>query len=165
VIALLVDDPAQITRDQAEKQVEELAGGTLAYVLSSCDAALAKTPFVVELADRWVRSDDPVRRDCGYGLLYEASKFSGKKAPSEAFFLAHIERTADEIATESEKVRLAMGAALMGIGKRSAVLNEAALKVARQVGPIEFTSASGACDPFDVVKHLTSDSLKKKLGV
>jgi hypothetical protein len=58
-----------------------------------------------------------------------------------------------------------MGAALMGIGKRSAVLNEAALKGARQVGPIEFTSASGACDPFDVVKHLTSDSLKKKLGV
>src|SRR5262245_17895200 len=27
VIALLVDDPARITRDQAEKQVEELAGG------------------------------------------------------------------------------------------------------------------------------------------
>src|SRR5262245_30407831 len=89
VIALLVDDPARITRDQAEKQVEELAGGMLAYVFASCDATLAKTSFVVELADQWVRSDDPVRRDCGYGLLYEASKFSGKKAPSEELFLAH----------------------------------------------------------------------------
>ena len=58
-----------------------------------------------------------------------------------------------------------MGAALMGIGKRSAVLNEAALKVARDVGPIEFTSASGECEPFDVVKHLTADRLKEKLGV
>jgi hypothetical protein len=120
---------------------------------------------VVELADQWVRSDDPVRRECGYGLLYEASKFSGKKAPSEEFFLAHVERIADTIGRESEKVRLSMGAALMGIGKRSAVLNEAALKVARDVGPIEFTSASGECEPFDVVKHLTTDRLKEKLGV
>lgn len=165
VIALLIDDPAKITREQAETQVEELAGGMLAHVFASCDATLAKTPFMVELADQWVTSDDPVRRECGYGLLYEASKLSGKKAPSEAFFLGHIERIADAIDSESEKVRLAMGAALMGIGKRSAVLNQAALKVAREVGPIEFTSPSGACEPFDVVKHLTTDRLKEKLGV
>lgn len=165
VIALLVDDPARITREQAERQVEELAGGMLAHVFASCDATLAKTPFVVELADAWVRSEDPVRRDCGYGLLYEASKLTGKRAPSAAFFLAHVERIAATIGVESERVRLAMGTALMGIGKRSAVLNEAALKVARAVGPIEFTSASGACEPFDVVKHLTTDRLREKLGV
>jgi 3-methyladenine DNA glycosylase AlkD len=163
VIALLIDDPALITRDQAEKQVEQLAGGTLAHVFASCDATLAKTPFVVELADQWVRSDDPVRRDCGYGLLYEASKFPGKKAPGEEFFLAHVKRISDTIDGETEKVRLAMGTALMGIGKRSAVLNKAALKVARRVGPIEFSSASGRCEPFDVVKHLTSNRLKEKL--
>jgi len=134
-------------------------------VFASCDATLAKTPFAVELADAWVRSDDPVRRDCGYGLLYEASKLSGRKAPDEAFFLAHVERIAATIATEPERVRLAMGTALMGIGKRSAALNLAALAVARAVGPIEFTSASGACEPFDVAKHLTTERLKEKLGV
>lgn len=165
VIALLIDDPAQITREQAEAQVEQLAGGMLAHVFASCDATLARTSFVVELAVQWVRSDDPVRRDCGYGLLYEASKFTGKKAPSEGFFLAHVERIADTIARETERVRMSMGTALMGIGKRSAVLNGAALKVARDVGPIEFTSASGTCEPFDVVKHLTTDRLKEKLGV
>jgi len=165
VIALLVDDPAQITRDQAEIQVEELAGGMLAHVFASCDATLAKTSFVVEIADRWVRSDDPIRRDCGYGLLYEASKFSGKKAPGDAFFLGCVKRIADTIGAEPRNVRLAMGTALMGIGKRSAGLNKAALEVARAVGPIEFTSASGKCEPFDVVKHLTTGWLKKKLGV
>ena len=165
VLALLVDDPARITREQAEEQVEQLAGGMLAHVFASCDATLAKTPFAVELADQWVRSDDPVRRDCGYGLLYEASKLTGKKAPTEAFFLAHVERISKKIATEPENVRLAMGAALMGIGKRSAALNAAALKVARTVGPIEFSNASGDCEPFDVVKHLTSDRLREKLGL
>lgn len=164
VIGLLIDDPAQITREQAEKQVEELTGGMLTHVFASCDATLAKTSFVVELADQWVRSDDPIRRGCGYGLLYETSKFSGKKAPSDAFFLGHVTRIANTIGAESESVRLAMGSALMGIGKRSAVLNEAALQVARDVGPIEFTSASGACEPFDVAKHLSTERLKDKLG-
>lgn len=165
VIALLIDDPAEITPEQAEKQVEELGGGMLSHVFASCDATLAKTTFVVELAEKWVKSKDAVRRACGYGLLYEASKFSGKKAPDEAFFLACIKRVADTIAKEPEQVRMAMGTALMGIGKRSAVLNQAALKVARAVGPIEFTSASGNCEPFDVAKHLTADALRKKLGV
>jgi hypothetical protein len=165
VLALLIDDPAQITREQAEKQVEELAGGLLAHVFSSCDATLARTPFAVELADQWVRSEDPVRRDCGYGLLYEASKLTGRKAPDEAFFLAHVERIADRIGTEPERVRLSMATALMGIGKRSAALNRAALRVARAAGPIEFSSASGDCEPFDVAKHLTTDRLREKLGL
>jgi hypothetical protein len=106
-----------------------------------------------------------VRRACGYGLLYEASKFSGRKAPDEAYFLAHVERIARTIATEPPSVRLSMGTALMGIGKRSAVLNAAALKVARDTGPIEFPSVSGTCEPFDVEKHLTTDRLREKLGV
>jgi len=164
VIALLIDEPKQITREQAERQVEELAGGMLAHVFASCDATLAKAPFALELADDWVRSDDPVRRDCGYGLLYEASKWKGKKAPDDAYFLDHIERIDAAIDDEPENVRMTMGAALMGIGKLSKPLNAAALAVARRVGPIEFTSASGACDPFDVAKHLTAEPLQKKLA-
>ena len=165
VLALLIDDPAQITRAQAEQQVEQLGGGMLAHVFASCDATLAKTPFVVELADAWVRHDDAVRRACGYTLLYEASKFRGKKAPCEPFFLSVVARIGESIHAESEQVRMAMGAALMGIGKRSVVLNRAALEMARSVGPIAFTSASGECAPFDVVKHLTTDRLKESLGL
>ncbi len=160
VIALLIDDPAQISREQAEQQVEQLAGGMLAHVFASCDATLAKTAFVVELAEQWLSSNDPVRRECGYGLLYEASKFTGKKAPAEPFFLAQVARIGQTIDTELPSVRLAMGLALMGIGKRSAALNQAALDVARNVGPIEFASASGKCEPFDVVKHLSTARLK-----
>ena len=72
IIAILIDDPKTITIEQAESQVEELEGGYLAHVFSSCDAPLAKTPFVVELADTWIKSRDPMRRSCGYGLLLVA---------------------------------------------------------------------------------------------
>ena len=51
VIALLIDDPKAMTQEQAEAQVEELGAGLLSHVFSSCDATLAKTPFVVEPVD------------------------------------------------------------------------------------------------------------------
>jgi 3-methyladenine DNA glycosylase AlkD len=165
VVSLLIDEPKRMTREQAETQVEQLGGGMLAHVFSSCDATLAKTSFVVDLASDWVDSTDRVRRICGFGLLYEISKFSGRKAPEETFFLEQVARIDRSIDREDRAVRLAMGNALMGIGKRSARLNAAALAVADRVGPIEFDSASGECDPFDVAKHLRSDWLREKLGL
>jgi len=164
VVALLIDEPKRITREQAERQVEQLQGGLLAHVFSSCDAQLARVPFVQELSEDWMVSDDPVRRRCGFGLLYEQSKSKKKSAPDEDWFsgwIAHIdaERESTDIGT-----LMAMGGALLGVGKRSVRLNIEALAVARAIGPIDW-DPTGKCDPFDVVKHLDSDYLRKKLGL
>lgn len=165
VIALLIDDPKQITREQAETQVEGVDQGYLEHVFSTCGAPLANTSFVVELASEWIESKDPRRRSSGYGLLYELSKSKKKSAPDEAFFLKVVQRIRKQFDSEVRAVQGSMGAALMGIGKRTAKLNAAALKVAKYTGPIEFESSSDNCEPFDVTKHLTSDYIKKKLGV
>jgi 3-methyladenine DNA glycosylase AlkD len=164
VISLLIDDPRTITIEQAETQVEQLQGGMLEHVFSSCDATLAKAPFVVELADKWIISDDPVRRSCGYGLLYEISKKKTKSAPQEEYFFDHIARIEKTYSAQSMGTLMSMGAALMGMGKRSKILNSAALKVATKIGPIDF-DPNGSCDPMDVAKHLKSDYLRKKLGI
>ena len=164
IISLLVDDPKFITVEQAERQVEQLQGGLLAHVFSSCDAMLAKTPFVVELADKWIESKDPVRRRCGYGLLYEISRSRKKSAPDDEYFLAHIQRIDGTYANESTQILMSMAGALLGMGKRSKVLNKAALKIAKKIGPIDF-DPDGRCDPMDVTKHLTSDYVRNKLGI
>jgi 3-methyladenine DNA glycosylase AlkD len=164
VIGLLIDDPKQLTREQAETQVEQLEGGMLAHVFASCDATLAKSEFAFELAHEWMDSEDEIRRRCGYGLLYELSK-KNPKGMDDAYLLdriAHIQNTIDD---ESMWVRMAMGGALMGIGKRNKKLNKAAVRAAKAIGPIEYDSADGSrCEAMDVTKHLTSDHLKKKLG-
>lgn len=122
----------------------------------------AKTPFVVELADRWIKSRDNVRRRCGYGLLYEISKDKRKTAPDEAYFRAHIADIDKKRARASTPLLMSMAGALMGMGMRTKKLNRAALKVARAIGPI---THSESCDPFDVAKQLTSDHAKRKLGL
>ena len=163
IISLLIDDPKSMSIEQAESQVEHLQGGYLAHVFSSCDATLAKTPFVVELADRWITSDDAMRRCCGYGLLYEISKSKKKSAPDEAYFLNHIARIDQTYSKQPTDILMSMATALMGMGKRTRALNAAALKVAQAIGPIDF-DPNGRCDPYDVSKHLKSDFILQKLA-
>ena len=164
VISLLIDDPKQITQEQAEKQVEELDGGHLAHVFSSCDATLAKTPFVKELSDKWILSKDDIRRSCGYGLLYELSKSKKKSAPEIEYFFNKIDHIESTYEKEPIPVKMALAGALMGIGMRTKELNQAALIVANKIGPIDF-DPRGKCDPFNVAKNLTSDYAKKKFGL
>ena len=62
-------------------------------------------------------------------------------------------------------VREAMNGALMGIGKRNRELNTAAIRAARAIGPVDVDYGDdNSCEPLDVLKHLTSDSLQKKLA-
>ena len=60
-------------------------------------------------------------------------------------------------------VRGAMAGALMGIGKRNRKLNTAAVRAAKAIGPVDLSDDDNDCEPFDVLKHLTSDYLKKRL--
>lgn len=164
VIGLLIDDPKLLTKEQAELQVDELEGGMLSHVFASCDATLAKTPFAFELASEWIESDCDARRSCGYGLLYELSK-KNPKGMDDEFLLACIDTIHDTILDEEVGVRGSMAGALMGIGKRNKKLNKAAIKVAKAIGPVDvYEDDEKDCEPFDVLKHLTSDYLKKKLA-
>jgi len=162
VIGLLIDDPRQITREQAETQVEQLNAGMLAHVFASCNATLAKAPFAFELAQEWTESADEVRRRCGYTLIYELSK-KNLKAMDDTYCLAVIDHIQNTIHSEKMWVREAMNGALLGIGKRNKKLNRAAIRAAKAIGPVDVDYGDdNSCEPLDVLKHLTSDYLKQK---
>ncbi|MDA7980636.1 MAG: DNA alkylation repair protein [Pirellulales bacterium] len=164
VISLLIDDPKQLSREQAEEQVEQLNHGMLCHVFASCDATLAKAPFAFELACDWMESKDPIRRRCAYGLLYELSK-KNPKGMDDDFLLERIEHIRHAIKGEEMWVRESMGGALMGIGKRNKKLNKAAVRAAKAIGPLDIDYGDdNSCEPLDILKHLTSDYLQKKLS-
>jgi len=164
IIGLLIDDPKQLTRDQVETQVDGAGPGLLSHVLSSCNATLPKSPIAFEIAKDWMASKDPVRRSCGYGLVYELAKDKKDKRLTDEFFLGCVEKIGNTIAKEENRVRVGMGGALMSIGKRNKKLNAAAIKLAKAIGPIHFSDGDKKCEPMNVLKHLTSDNLRNKLG-
>lgn len=162
VIGLLIDDPKQLSREQAEEQVEELEDGLLRHVFATCDATLAKTPFAFDLACEWMECEDVNRRRCGYSLLYELSK-KNPKGMDDEFLLGRIDRIQKTIHDEEMWVRESMAGALMGIGKRTKELNQAAIRAAKAIGPIDVDYGDdNRCETLNVLKHLESDYLKKK---
>jgi len=165
-IALLIDEPKEITKEQVENQVDELNAGVLVHVFSSCDAILAKSPIAFELANEWLETNHDIRRRCGYGLLYELSKNKRNKSLTNEYFMSCLEDINSKIfdSSESKRMKLAMSGALMGIGKRNQKLNKRAIEIAKKLGPVDFNEDGGKCDPFDVLKHLTSDYLKEKFA-
>ncbi len=166
VLGLLVDDPKQLTREQAEAQVDDLSMGMLSHVFASCDATLGKSPFAVELADEWMDSKDDMRRRCGFLLLYELSKDKRKTAQNDAFFLKRIAQIGKTIKKEENWVKDAMSGAMLGVGKRNKVLNKATLRVVKAIGPLQVDYGEGnSCEPLDLAMHLTKPALKKRLGV
>ena len=110
----------------------------------------------------------PARTPCAAAADtgYYTRSPSGRRpnAPDDAYFLGRIKHIRTAFDGEERLIQTAMGGALMGIGKRNKKLNAAALKLARAIGPIQFDD-DGKCEPFEVVKHLTSDYIKEKLGV
>jgi len=164
IVGLLIDEPGKLTPEIAEQQVEQLQAGMLAHVFASCDATLAKTAFAADLASTWRDSKDAMRRRCGFLLLYELAKNTRNKALDDAFFMQRIKQIKDAIRDEENWVKDSMLAALMGMGKRNARLNKAAIGVAKAVGPVTVDYGDNSCEPLNVLKHLTSDTLKRKFA-
>ena len=165
VLGLLIDEPAEMSREQAEAQVEQLEAGMLAHVFASCDATLAKTPFARELAVDWMERKDHRRKRCGYLLLYELGKNKKDKALDDAFFLGHVERIAATIHDQENWVRDAMNTSLLSIGKRNRKLNKAVIQAAKRIGEVEVDyGPDTSCEPLDIGAHMTADYVQKKLG-
>jgi 3-methyladenine DNA glycosylase AlkD len=163
VLGLLIDEPRKITRQQAEEQVENLEMGMLSHVFASCDATLARAPFARELAVDWIESKDKIRRRCGYLLLYELSKNKRDKALDDDFFAGYIKRIERTIHGEENWVRDAMITSMLGIGKRTPKLNKTTIKAVKAIGAVDVDyGPDNSCEPMDLMKHLTSDYLKKK---
>ena len=86
----------------------------LSHVLSSCDATLPKSPIAFEIAKGWMASKDPVRRSCGYRLVYELAK--DKKEPFADGAIRHDTNRRREGAYVSVKLTVTVTIASKPIG-------------------------------------------------
>ena len=98
-------------------------------------------------------------------IIYELAKDKKDKRLTDQFFLGCVEKIGNTISEEENRVRVGMGGALMSIGKRNKKLNAAAIRVVKAIGPIHFSDGDKKCEPMNVLKHLTSDYLRNKLGI
>jgi len=164
VVGALIDDPARITKRQAESQVKELSFWMFSHVVCSCDSPLSRSPIARELAETWSAAKHPVRRRCGYLLLAELAKDRKDAELNDAFFEGYIDLIADTVQREENFVKDAMNLALLAIGQRNAKLHKKALAAAKAIGRVEVNYGSSTCESIDVAWHLSSDRVRAKLA-
>lgn len=160
ILSTLIDDPKIISRTQINKQVKDLDFWMLSG--SYCGYLLPKYPEIKELAEEWMKSKNKLERRCGFLLMYQVAK-NDKKLPDE-YFIPIIQGIEKELQQEENFVKDAMNNALWTIGMRSKNLNKMCIQVAKNIGRVKVDYGENSCEAINVVKHLTTGRLQKKLN-
>ncbi|UCG27909.1 MAG: DNA alkylation repair protein [Bacteroidales bacterium] len=160
-LSIIIDDPAKITREQVNDQIGDLEFWMLSH--SYCSILLPKVPFMKELSEEWMHNPDPLRRKCGYLLLYQIAK--DNKTLENPFFEEYLKIIRDSLQSEENFVKDAMNNALLMIGQRNKYLNEKALDVAKSIGEVVVDYGDNSCQAANCITHLSSERIRKKVGL
>jgi len=137
ILAGLVDVPALVTSEQADRWVGQIDSWDICDQL--CGNLLGYTSFAYPKVDQWAAAEPEFVKRAGFVLIC-ALTVHDKKTGDEPFlhFLTLIEREASD---ERNFVKKAVNWALRQIGKRNRNLHSAAVAVARRLRDSESKAA------------------------
>jgi len=158
ILASMVDDPAQVTRDQMEDWVADFDSWDLCDQV--CSNLFDATPFVTGKARAWARRPEEYVKRAGFTLI-AALAAHDRSSPDRAFtvWFPVIRRGASD---ERNYVKKAVNWALRGIGKRNLALNAAAIAEAEHL--LELDSSSARWIARDALRELRSDAVLRRLS-
>lgn len=157
ILASLVDDPAEVTAEQAERWVNGLDSWDVCD--GCCGNLFYAATFAYEKAIEWSQRDEEFSKRAGYALMASLA-WKDKRAPDSRFvpFLAAIVAGA---ADERNFVKKAVNWALRQIGKRSPGLNRQAIAAARELQ--QTSSRSARWVAADALRELTGEAVQRRL--
>jgi len=157
LLAVLVDDPWQVSEAQMERWAREFDNW------AECDGACIHlfrwTPFARRKCVEWSSRREEFVKRAGFSLMAGLA-VSDKAAPEEVFlrFLPIIQREAGD---GRNFVKKAVNWALRQIGKRNRRLNRAALQTAREIRKLPFPSARWIAS--NALRELASPAVQRRL--
>jgi 3-methyladenine DNA glycosylase AlkD len=137
ILAFLIDNPAEVTKSQMQKWVNQFASWDICD--GCCCNLFDKTPYAYEKSIEWTSSNKEYVKRAGF-VIMAALAVHDKKADDEFFmeFFLIIEREAND---DRNFVKKAVNWVLRQIGKRNYFLFNEAIKVAKRIEAQESKSA------------------------
>lgn len=156
ILAALVDEPRLVDEAQMEHWVTGFDSWDVCDQV--CGNLFDKTPFAFDKALAWAARDEEFVKRAGFALMAWLAVHD-KHSSNDRFipFLAAVVRGADD---ERNYVKKAVNWALRQIGKRNAVLNEAAVIAAREVQRLDSRAARWVAG--NALKELTGEAVQKR---
>ncbi|MEZ0242735.1 MAG: DNA alkylation repair protein [Sphingomonas sp.] len=156
-LAVMVDDPAQVT----PAQMDHWRGGfdTWATCYTACFDLFDKTPHAFDAIDRWANLNDEFGRRASFALLASIA-LHAKKLPDQPFLdrLPLIEAAASD---SRNFVKKGVSWALRGIGRRSPALHAASIALSERLASSKI--ASERWIGKDALRDLSKPKLLAKL--
>jgi 3-methyladenine DNA glycosylase AlkD len=133
ILAALIEDPAKVTRAQAERWVHDFDSWDICDQV--CGEVLPYVPFAIEKALQWTTKRAEFVKRAGFVLMARMA-VRRKDLPDESFaeFLPIIRREATD---DRNFVRKAVNWALRQIGKRNPRLRRAAIAESKAIAKID----------------------------
>ena len=157
ILASLVDDPAQVTRDQMEAWVMDLASWDLCDQLTG--NLFARTPFADAAARAWTKRPEEFVKRAGFALIAERAVHD--RAASDRTFTAWFPAIRRGAGDDRNYVKKAVSWALRQIGKRNLELNAAAIALAEQLSTLDDRSTRWV--GRDALRELRLDETQRRL--
>src|SRR5712692_4565838 len=156
-VAALVADPAQVTEEMMERWAGDFASWDV--VDTCCCYLFCRTRFGWKKALEWSRRREEFVKRAGFSMMAYLAVHD-KTAPDAKFLklLPVIRRHAQD---ERNFVRKAVNWALRQIGKRSLMLNRAAIAAGESISKLDSRAAHWIA--ADALRELRSDAVQKRL--
>jgi 3-methyladenine DNA glycosylase AlkD len=157
ILAMLIADPQQLTKAQAERF---LGDGPVRFVGCYLSDLVAKSPIAAATMKAWMKSKDELTREMGYGILGSRLKRDPDAIPDADAeqVLATIEK---EIHRSPNWARYAMNTALIGIGVFKPALQKRAIAAAKRIGKVEVDHGQTSCKTPDAVPYIEKAAKRK----
>jgi 3-methyladenine DNA glycosylase AlkD len=157
ILASLVDDPAQVTRDQMDRWAVDLDSWDV------CDQVCANLFRATQHADAtsraWVRRPEEFVKRAGFSLIAERAAWD--QTASNAAFERCMPAIRRGALDERNFVKKSVNWALRQIGKRNLALNASAIATAQRL--LELDSRSARWIARHALRELLSDAVQVRL--
>lgn len=159
ILAALIDDPRQVTAEQAERWVGDFASWDVCD--ACCSYLFDRTPHAVALAHAWSAREPEFVKRAGFVLM--ATLAVHDKRAADAVFEGFLALVPGGATDERNFVKKAVNWALRQIGKRNAALHRAAVATAEEVRRLDSRAARWVA--ADALRELRSQAVRRRLGL
>jgi len=157
ILAGLVDDPALVSKSQADRWVKDFDSWDVCDQV--CMNLFDKTPFAFGKAREWAQKKQEFVKRAGFALM--ASLAVHDKKASNQEFIKFFPLVKKACADERNFVRKAVNWALRQIGKRNIVLNKQTIEIAKEMQSLNNKTAMWIAS--DALRELKSQAVQEKL--
>lgn len=157
IVALMVADAAQLTKEQANAWVEEVTNRAYGFYLGPL---VARSPHAAALMKAWMKSKKEMVGLCGFSILNGKLRDDpGSVSDAECEkVLADIEK---RIHASPNWVKYAMNAALIAIGTYKPALKAKAIAAAKRIGKVEVDHGDTECKTPDACAYIEKASRRR----